>query len=421
MNDFEVNTTAQWGKGLIPTLNNIFNKLSAKIDGVNENLLDIKSELITKVGHAQDTADCALKIAKDLTEKFNEEFHKMKYYCDTLKNENVILQKHANHLDNYSRKNNLVIGGIRETEGETPNQCEQSARNFFRDKLKLQDDHARDIKFVRCHRLGRKNEQSNIRPRSIIVRFQYFQERQSVWAARTNLDDKTVSISENFCGNTEFNRRKLYPIYRTAKKTEKYRNSVSLFEDTLIVNSKPYNVNTIDDLPDDIHPRNMCEKSDEKCVVFGGMYSEYSKHSNWSESKFTYKGKHFTCLEQAYMYNKADINNDTMTAREINFTASPREIKRIGSAITMKNRTQWNAVKGPLMLELVRAKYEQNEELKQLLIATGNRKLGETGKDSFFSIGLPLTHPDVLNADKWKMDNQLGKALETVRRDLNGL
>ena len=73
------------------------------------------------------------------------------------------------------------------------------------------------------------------------------------------------------------------------------------------------------------------------------------------------------------------------------------------------------------MLELVRAKYEQNEELKQLLIATGNRKLGETGKDSFFSIGLPLTHPDVLNADKWKMDNQLGKALETVRRDLNGL
>ena len=110
MSDFEVNATAQWGKGLIPTLNNIFSKLGDKIDGVNENILDIKSELITKVGHAQDTADCALQIAKDLTEKFNEEFHKMKYYCDTLKTENVRLQKHVNHLDNYSRKSNLVIG-----------------------------------------------------------------------------------------------------------------------------------------------------------------------------------------------------------------------------------------------------------------------------------------------------------------------
>ena len=77
-----------------------------------------------------------------------------------------------------------------------------------------------------------------------------------------------------------------------------------------------------------------------------------------------------------------------------------------------------DAIKGNLMLELVRAKYTQNEALRRELVATGNRTLGETGKDTFYSIGIPLTHPDVLNCRKWKAGNKLGKALETVRADL---
>ena len=120
-----------------------------------------------------------------------------------------------------------------------------------------------------------------------------------VRAARTKLNDNTLTISENFCGGTEFNRRKLYPIYRTAKRMEQYKNKVSLVEDTLIVNSKSYDVDTIDDLPDDLHPKNRCEKSNAQCLVFGGMYSEYSKYSNWSHSKFTFKGKHFCAWNKA--------------------------------------------------------------------------------------------------------------------------
>ena len=78
----------------------------------------------------------------------------------------------------------------------------------------------------------------------------------------------------------------------------------------------------------------------------------------------------------------------------------------MGSAITVSDRQQWDAIKGNLMLELVRAKYTHNEGLRRELVATGNRTLGETGKDTFYSIGIPLT------------GNKLGKALETVRADL---
>ena len=118
------------------------------------------------------------------------------------------------------------------------------------------------------------------------------------------------------------------------------------------------------------------------------------------------------------MYNKAVINGAPVAAQQISCITDPREIKRLGSAITVSDREQWDAMKGNLMLELVRAKYTQNEALRRELVATGNRTLGETGKDTFYSIGIPLTHPDVLNCRKWKAGNKLGKALETVRADL---
>ena len=79
--------------------------------------------------------------------------------------------------------------------------------------------------------------------------------------------------------------------------------------------------------------------------------------------------------------------------------------------MNVRNTDNWNAVKGDLMLELVRAKNDQNVDLQQILLDTGSRRLRETGKDSFFSIGLPLTHPDVLVTKKWK-SNHLGNALE---------
>ena len=70
------------------------------------------------------------------------------------------------------------------------------------------------------------------------------------------------------------------------------------------------------------------------------------------------------------------------------------------------------------MLELVRVKYMQNEGLKRALLTTGNITLGETGSDTFYSIGMSLTHPNVVNCRKWKSSNQLGKALETMREYL---
>ena len=50
------------------------------------------------------------------------------------------------------------------------------------------------------------------------------------------------------------------------------------------------------------------------------------------------------------------------------------------------------------MHDLVKAKYMQNNDMAQKLIQTENRKLGETGKGSDYAIGIPFTHPKVLDS-----------------------
>ena len=113
------------------------------------------------------------------------------------------------------------------------------------------------------------------------------------------------------------NVEKLYPIYRATKTNEKCRVKVSLIRDTLVLNNQWFYIETIGDLPDYLHPRSMCERSNKETLVFGGMYSEFCTYSNWSKSAFTFKEKEFICIEQGYMYNKAVINGAPAAAQQI--------------------------------------------------------------------------------------------------------
>ena len=70
------------------------------------------------------------------------------------------------------------------------------------------------------------------------------------------------------------------------------------------------------------------------------------------------------------------------------------------------------------MVNLVRVKFTQIDNLKKMLMDIKNKQLVETGRDPFFSIGLPLTRKDVLDKSKWTGANHLGLAHQTVRDEL---
>lgn len=423
--------TSGWGKTLIDGLNSVFNKLEKQIDGINNNINSqfktFKEEICAQVDEIKVTATNALSLAQENEKNIKDMRTEMGYInftCDNLISENKMLKQRTNSLENYSRRNNIVIRGIAETDKETNASCEESVRNFLRDQLKLSDDIVEAMTFIRCHRLGGR-EKKNFQGRSqatqkrpVIVRFASHKDKSLVWNARSKITDYTCSISENFSNDTEYNRKKLYIIYKKAKNMEQYKRKISLIGDVLVIDSVRYTVETLHMLPKELEPRQFSEKTDGKYLVFGGIHSNYQPFSNWFPSKICYKGNTFMNIEQAYQWAKAMHAEDTTVAGKILFTTDPRKAKDLGLTVKGLGTRNWNTRKNIIMKELVNIKFTDNPILQKVLLDTAGIKLAEAGIDAHYAIGLPLTSVDIYSCNKWKGQNCLGDILCNLRSDL---
>ena len=94
------------------------------------------------------------------------------------------------------------------------------------------------------------------------------------------------------------------------------------------------------------------------------------------------------------------------SADKIITTTSPREIKQLGKIIKGFNVHSWNKIKGDVMLEFLRCNFNQNADLKQDLINTGDKKLVESGRSAYYAAGLSLL--DILDSTKYTGKNKLG-------------
>ena len=60
-------------------------------------------------------------------------------------------------------------------------------------------------------------------------------------------------------------------------------------------------------------------------------------------------------------------------------------------------------------------KFGQNEELKQKLFSTGDKKLGNASSNLHYGTGIVIVKKDALDRKKWTGKNIIGKALMTAR------
>jgi ribA/ribD-fused uncharacterized protein len=89
--------------------------------------------------------------------------------------------------------------------------------------------------------------------------------------------------------------------------------------------------------------------------------------------------------------------------------------KRVGDSENKQDREEG---KSP-MITALHAKFNQNEDLKQILLATGNKHLVECNKfDNTWGIGLPMDSPLAEDCITWKGQNLLETCLDEVRHVL---
>jgi ribA/ribD-fused uncharacterized protein len=108
-------------------------------------------------------------------------------------------------------------------------------------------------------------------------------------------------------------------------------------------------------------------------IVFGHGRPAFSFLSNFFRTKLIFRGIKFGSSEQAYQYQKSD---DEGYRAEILAARTPALAFRAGRK-RKKLRPDWDSMRIPVMTEIVKAKFDANDDIRQLLMATGATALVE--------------------------------------------
>ena len=155
-------------------------------------------------------------------------------------------------------------------------------------------------------------------------------------------------------------------------------------------------------------------------ICFHNPDEENGYLGNWYLSEFEVNGIKFSSMEQFMMYRKALCFQDVETAYKILGTDDVAKIKKLGREVRGYNENVWNGVRQIIVYEGLKAKFSQNEELKEKLSGTEDAVLAECAvKDQIWGIGLSMKDENRFDLDKWKGQNLLGYALMMVREQFS--
>ena len=215
---------------------------------------------------------------------------------------------------------------------------------------------------------------------------------------------------------TERARSTLRPILKAAKKIPEYKKKCHLEGAKFILDGKSYSKESLHKLPERISSYNVSTKENDEVV---GFFGELSPFSNFHPSPFRYNEQDYHCAEQLIQHEKAKLFGDTETEDKILKARSAIECKQLAYETENYDHNHWISNASKLCKAGIRAKYEQNNSLKKLLLNTGTKKIVECSKDRDWGTGVPLGRFDCLSADKWYSRGILGPLLMEIRSELS--
>ncbi len=143
--------------------------------------------------------------------------------------------------------------------------------------------------------------------------------------------------------------------------------------------------------------------------------------SQWYQAPMNVDGVVYANCEQYMMAKKALAMGDFEYYGKIMQETDPAVIKKLGREIRGFDSAKWDECKAKIIYDGNYAKFSQNEDLKERLLATGNAILAEASRfDNIYGIGFAADDPEARQPEKWTGQSILGKALMQIRKELKG-
>jgi ribA/ribD-fused uncharacterized protein len=151
----------------------------------------------------------------------------------------------------------------------------------------------------------------------------------------------------------------------------------------------------------------MLESTQQPVINFYSTTGEYGCFSNFSRHPIQIGGQTWPTSEH---YFQAQKFAGTEYEDEVRKAPTAMIAAHMGRSRQQPLRSDWDSVKDQIMLEAVRAKFTQHDDLKTILLGTGDARIVEhTTNDAYWGDG-----------GDGSGKNRLGQILMQVREELRG-
>jgi len=141
--------------------------------------------------------------------------------------------------------------------------------------------------------------------------------------------------------------------------------------------------------------------------------------SQWWPAAFCVEGHRYATAEHYMMAEKAKLFGDNQVFTAILAAESPSKAKTLGRKVRNFDEEIWSNHRFDIAVSGNTAKFEQNTELGDWLLGTGNQVLVEASpRDKIWGIGLAADDERALDPKTWRGLNLLGFALMRARTAL---
>ena len=161
-------------------------------------------------------------------------------------------------------------------------------------------------------------------------------------------------------------------------------------------------------------PHGLSLEAAKTVQVTGGLafQGHHSYLSNMYITPVPYSGNTFDSAESAYQCTCAKFHGNEALAAQIQVVQDPYAAKKLSQKIQCN--AEWNAKKISIMRDIVKAKFDANDTIRDKLLQTKGR-LYEATTDRVFGCGFTLGQRDQIRANSITAGNKLGELLVEYR------
>ena len=389
------------------------NNIRSTIDtSIKDALLVMQTSICTAVQN-----NATVKSHSTEIQGFKEENLRLNRKVQQLTVEQNRIKRHITKIETKGLDQCLIIQGLAEEPKEMEKWIFDKLHSVLSTVMQGETEEekanaAKQLTFQRGRRLGRCSKN---RSRPISVELTHKQDAEFILENRFNLP-QGIYVDREYPIDVERKWKTLLPVLQAAKRLSNFKKQSWLEDDKLVLKGRTYNVNTLNQLPEEVNVFKVTSKENENTI---GFFGEINPLSNFYPSSFIHEGVQYISSEQLIQANKAKLFGDTETYNEILCCTTSLECKNLSKQIRNVDEKKWEEEALNACLPGFRAKFYQNTNVMDTLVSkTGTKRIVECASDRLWGTGVPLGDPECLDPMKWISQGILGQILEYIRDEV---